>query len=127
MKTLIALAVSGLLASGMAVAEVNKADERDNLSAKNKFALLDENGNMNLTPAEVSDTPEVAENFVTADTDQNGELSEEEFVNWYEAQQGDRRYSSSEIEEEVDEATDEINEERDEGIEEIQDEAGEDY
>lgn len=101
MKSLIALAVSGLLATGaMAGGDKDKMAHEDK-DAQARFTQLDVDANASLTKMETAASTDIREqDFMAADTDQNGELSLEEYTAWSQAAEaGDKQYSSGMVDE----------------------------
>ncbi len=114
MKNVTALAVSGLLAAGiLAGCDANTVSDEES-AAKSQFSSLDTDNSSTLSRAEVATSPEIDNAFVEVDENADGQLSEEEFVDWREDNIDDRQYSASEIdEEEVTEETEEATEDDD--------------
>ncbi len=101
MKTLIALAVSGLLATGAMAGGDKDKMAHEKKDAQARFVELDVDSSATLTQAEAASAMELREqDFMAADTDQDGELSLDEFAAWSEAAEaGDKQYSAGEVEE----------------------------
>lgn len=127
MKKLIALAVSGLLASTvMAGGDKHKDKEmHTDMSAQEKFNMMDTDGTSTLTRAEVAASVELSNDFVAADVDQDGELSQEEFMGWKDAHDSGKQYSASETYDEAGDAIEEVDEEADQAIDDVEEEADE--
>ncbi|MFT6899689.1 MAG: hypothetical protein ACJA13_004130 [Paraglaciecola sp.] len=107
MKTLIALAVSGLLATSV-MAEGNKEitgmTDKDTMEATSEFMKLDVDNDANLTKMEITKDPKLTklntDDFSTADIDQDGKLNHDEFVAWFKDEDMAKQYSSAPVEEE---------------------------
>lgn len=98
MKNLTALAISGLLAAGLAGCDANTVSDEES-AAKSQFSSLDTDRSESLSRAEVATSPEIDRAFTEADDNGDGQLSEDEFVDWREDQDENRQYSASEIDE----------------------------
>lgn len=106
MKTLIALAVSGLLATSV-MADVNNtiSDETDKVAkdATSEFMKLDVDQDSNLTELEVVKDTDLTklntDDFAKADTNQDGKLNQDEYVAWFKAEDMNKQYSSAPVEE----------------------------
>jgi hypothetical protein len=105
MKTLIALAVSGLLATSV-MANVNKeiSDETDKVlqDATSTFVKLDVDSDSNLTEMEITEDTELTtldtDAFAKADINQDGKLNHDEFFAWFKIEEMGKQYSSARVE-----------------------------
>jgi hypothetical protein len=106
MKTLIALAVSGLFAASAMAGEIDKLTaETDNVvrEATSKFVHLDVDHDSSLTEMEITDDTEFADldsdAFADADINQDGKLNHDEFIALYKNENEGKQYSSAPVEE----------------------------
>ena len=108
MKTLIALAISGLFAASAMAGEIDTISaETDNMvkEATSKFVKLDVDHDSNLTEMEITEDTEFADldsdAFAEADINQDGKLNHDEFVLWYKTEDMGKQYSSAPVEEDL--------------------------
>ena len=104
MKTLIALAISGLFAASAMAGENDKMTaETDNgvQEATSKFVQLDVDHDSNLTEMEITDDTEFADldsdAFADADINQDGKLNHDEFIALYKIEDVGKQYSSAPV------------------------------
>ena len=106
MKTLIALAVSGLFAASAMAGEIDTITaETDNVvkEATSKFIMLDVDHDSNLTELEITEDTDLTkldtDAFAQADINRDGKLNHDEFIAWYKTEDMVKQYSSAPVEE----------------------------
>jgi hypothetical protein len=106
MKTLIALAVSGLLATSVMAEgnqEITGMTDKETMEATSEFMKLDVDSDSNLTKMEITKDPKLTklntDDFSTADINQDGKLNHDEFVAWFKAEDMGKQYSSAPVDE----------------------------